>query len=208
MYSQNNEEETILRKFQGETGAFLDLGAYDGIKLSNTRALFELGWSGALIDGSSFSFSRLFDLYSGRNEMLLINAMVTNLEPPIERIQKMWEAPHSGVSTIDQKNYEKWKNEKFAGAESYSGFREIYVPVVTIREILDIVKDRFKILDFVSIDIEGSSASIAMKFDPDEFSTRMVCVEHDSRIDEIVEYYNKYGFSVSSANQENIIMER
>jgi hypothetical protein len=36
----------------------------------------------------------------------------------------------------------------------------------------------------------------------------MVCVEHDGRMDEIVAYYGKYGFSVSLKNQENIILER
>ena len=31
-------------------GTFLDLGAYDGVDLSNTRALTELGWAGVCIE--------------------------------------------------------------------------------------------------------------------------------------------------------------
>ena len=41
MYSQNQEEKYILKHFKDKQGTFLDLGAYDGKELSNTRALVE-----------------------------------------------------------------------------------------------------------------------------------------------------------------------
>ncbi len=37
MYSQNNEEEVILNHFKNFKCTFLDLGAYDGIDLSNPK---------------------------------------------------------------------------------------------------------------------------------------------------------------------------
>ena len=45
MYSQNNEEQVILDYFGNKIGNLLDIGANDGITLSNSRKLIELGWA-------------------------------------------------------------------------------------------------------------------------------------------------------------------
>lgn len=208
MYSQNNEEAVIMRRFEGRSGSFLDIGAYDGINLSNTRRLAELGWSGVLIDGSSFSFSRLFDLYRDNKKMTLINAMITDEVAPSQRIRMMWESPNSGVSTMETANYEKWKDHVKNIKSSRQEFAEIYVPVVTMREILDLSKSIRPIIEFVSIDVEGTSSGLSMQLNPDEFGVEMVCVEHDGNVKEVVGHYEKYGFLVSSLNQENVILER
>ena len=43
-YSQHNEQEIILNFFNGRIGRYLDIGAFDGVDMSNTLALAELGW--------------------------------------------------------------------------------------------------------------------------------------------------------------------
>ncbi len=53
-YSQNGEEEHILHYLYAiglKTGHLVDLGAGDGVTMSNTRALLERGWTGNLYDG-------------------------------------------------------------------------------------------------------------------------------------------------------------
>ena len=50
-YSQNGEQKIILEYFQDKyKGKVLDIGANDGITLSNSRALIEKGWDGVLIE--------------------------------------------------------------------------------------------------------------------------------------------------------------
>jgi hypothetical protein len=208
MYSQNNEEEVIARKFDGLVGTFLDIGAYDGVNLSNTRRLAELGWSGVLVDGSSFSFSRLFDLYRGEKKMTLINAMITGDHEAKDRMRLMWESPHSGVSTMEVENYEKWKNYVKNIPISGTEFSEIYVPVVTMGEVLDLAYSINPIIQFVSIDVEGTSSDLSLQFDPDRFSTSMICVEHDGRKEELVEHFEAMGFKVDLINTENLIVSR
>lgn len=208
MYSQNDEEEVIARKFDGRVGSFLDIGAYDGVNMSNTRRLAELGWSGVLVDGSSFSFRRLFDLYRGDKKMTLINAMITGDHQAKERMRLMWESPHSGVSTMEVENYEKWKdyvkNIPIPGTE----FSEIYVPVVTMKEVLDLAYSINPVIDFVSIDVEGASSDLSLQFEPDRFRTSMICIEHDGRKEELVEHFRPMGFSVDLVNGENLIVSR
>lgn len=207
-YSQGNEEEVIVKRFGSRSGSFLDIGAYDGINLSNTRRLAELGWSGVLVDGSSFSFSRLFDLYRGDEKMTLVNAMVTGDPEAKQRIRLMWESPHSGVSTMEVENYEKWKDYVNNIPISGTKFAEIYVPVVTMGEVLDLAYSINPIIEFISIDVEGTSSDLSLQLDPDRFGVEMICVEHDGKADKILAHYGPYGFSVSMMNGENIILER
>ncbi len=53
-YSQNGEQAHILHYLDTiglKTGHLVDLGAGDGYTMSNSRALLEMGWTGALYDG-------------------------------------------------------------------------------------------------------------------------------------------------------------
>ncbi len=50
MREKRNEEQVILDYFGNKIGNLLDIGANDGITLSNSRKLIELGWSGDLIE--------------------------------------------------------------------------------------------------------------------------------------------------------------
>lgn len=59
MHSQNNEEKAILEFFDGASGSFLDIGAFDGVAISNTLALAERGWRGVLIEPAPEPFARM-----------------------------------------------------------------------------------------------------------------------------------------------------
>ena len=63
MYSQNNEERIILNYFLNRKGNFLDIGANDGITLSNVRALAEMGWKGCLIEPSKKAYNKAVENY-------------------------------------------------------------------------------------------------------------------------------------------------
>lgn len=208
MYSQNNEEEIILKVFDGQVGSFLDIGAYDGVSLSNTRALAERGWSGTLIEGSSFSFQKLFSLYGGNSKFMLINAMLDPLGESAGKIVKMWEAPNCSVTTISPQNFEKWQNDVVMHSDGGVTFSKIFVAPTPFSAILDFFRGQNLKFDFVSIDIEGGSADVAMLYDPDEFGTSLLCIEHDERDGEIVDRYAKFGFVPLLKNDENIILSR
>ncbi len=59
MYSQNNEEQIIIEYFKDFKGHLLDIGANDGLTLSNSRKLIELGWTGDLVEPSPNAFQKL-----------------------------------------------------------------------------------------------------------------------------------------------------
>lgn len=70
-YSQNNEQQVIEEYFKGQQGAFCDIGANDGMTLSNTRRLYELGWRGVCVEPSPSAFKKLKQNYSGTQGIYL-----------------------------------------------------------------------------------------------------------------------------------------
>lgn len=73
------QDESIIDGFFGKdyVGRFLDIGAFDGVSMSNTRALALRGWSGVLVEPSPWVFPRLYAIYKDhKDKFVVINAAV------------------------------------------------------------------------------------------------------------------------------------
>ena len=76
MYSDWNLEEKINKYFFGENPKFLtalDIGANDGVYLSNTRQIILDGWNAVLVDPAESAYKRLVELYDNHPKVLLCN---------------------------------------------------------------------------------------------------------------------------------------
>ena len=77
MYSQCNEEEFIAAATAHiERGRFLDIGAFHSKIFSNTRALYERGWSGVMIDCAPRALVSLLEDYGAEERITIVNAAV------------------------------------------------------------------------------------------------------------------------------------
>lgn len=59
-YAQSGEDrflETLLPR----DGFFVDIGAYDGVRFSNTKMVYDWGWSGLAIEGNLKYFESLME---------------------------------------------------------------------------------------------------------------------------------------------------
>ena len=133
MYSQNNEEQTILQYFGLQpTGRFLDIGCHDGIHLSNTRALADKGWSGVLVDPSPISFTRLMDNYSDsdRNKFKLIHAAIVPGDP---EPMVFYDATGDPLSTSAADTLYKWPSTKFI---------EIVISTMNINTLFNLYQEK------------------------------------------------------------------
>src|SRR5205823_5540735 len=81
-YSQHGEQKIITRFFseyhRQYTPYCVDAGAYDGIVGSNSRALFEAGWSGMVIEPNPRVFKRLVSLYDNRPDVICVQMALSN----------------------------------------------------------------------------------------------------------------------------------
>jgi len=193
VFSQNGEQEHILRACGAAPGRFLEIGAFNPEVFSNTRALYLQGWGGVMIEPSPVPFANLEAAYKGVGSVVLLNVAVTL--KPWDSI-RMW-ITDDAVSTTEEGNYEKWKNcAKFTG--------KIEVPAVTLEQIYE----RHGEFDFVSIDTEGTSTDLALHLLKMGKLPKCLCVEHDNRLDEIMAAAQPFGYRKEYESGENAVLAR
>jgi len=193
-YSQNNEQDFILEYFQQYKGTFLDLGAYNGKDLSNTRALMERGWSGMCFEPHPEIFKELVE---NTKEFAFVYTyeMAVGEENGTFKLN----ANREYYSTLIDSEMDRW-NGQFQ-------FEKIDCKVVDFQTVLK--SSPFKNFDFISIDCEGLDYQILTQIDLDEVKCNMICVETNSKeVEKYVEYCEKFGFTVLHTNAENLIMSR
>jgi FkbM family methyltransferase len=189
-YSQHGEEQVILARFLrdggyakggGEIvpGRFLDIGAYHPTQFSNTRALYELGWSGVMVEPSPGCMRALLAEYGKEPRIELIQA-AASIEPGLVSLHISDDA----VSTSDEGSYQTWKE-----AGGFLG--TVFVPGLPLSEIFN----RFGGFDFVNIDAEGVSADLFLHMLKLGVYPPCVCVEHDGRTTELLTASSALGYS-------------
>lgn len=196
-YSQNDEEFVILEHFKGKAdGYFLDIGAHDGVWLSNTRRLYELGWKGTLVEAAAPAFTKLLENYKDDPEVVLLNAAVVSPEYYHPDPIAFYESYGDGVSTTSIAHCKKW--------ESAAKFRKYYVMAVSAGDLsLMCNKDP----DFISLDVESTNLSLfpsVLEFK----NTRMICVEHDGHLETMDAMAKERGYKLIHHNPENGIFAR
>jgi FkbM family methyltransferase len=143
IYSQHAEQEHILANTPA-IGRFLDIGAYHPTKFSNTRALYERGWSGVMVEPSPLPMEALLREYGNDERITLIQALVAPRGGQLTKLHVTQDA----VSTTEEVWRRQW--------ESRGGFYgSMLVPSISIAYL-----NEFGPFDFVSIDTEGTSAAI------------------------------------------------
>lgn len=194
-YSQNNEQASILAACADiHNGRFLDIGAFHPEVFSNTRALFELGWRGVLVEPSPNCVAGLAQAYNGVEGMAIVAAAC---RPAGDCGMYEMQITNDAVSTQDAGNAERWR-------ERGGFYGRIYIPSVTIPGLLN----QFGSFDFVNIDAEGGSVSLFEDLMKTEMFPRCVCVEHDGRTGEVLQMANSRGYKEIYWSGENVVFSR
>jgi FkbM family methyltransferase len=155
-YSQLDEEPFILDFFEKHPPRnkyFCDVGAFDGIIFSNTRALYERGWKGLLIEPHSIPFGNLRELYGSDRAMKLLQVAIGKPEvrgnavelshPPIRQYDNLM------LSTLVEEEKSRWPHLK--------NWYRATVQLISFKAALAIGK---MVPDFISIDCEGMDVEV------------------------------------------------
>ncbi len=196
-YSQNCEEEHIARIVGRQPGRFLEIGAYNPKLFSNTRALFEAGWSGVMVEASPGPFMDLLIEYGNCDRIKLVCAAVT-VSSARSAFVKFYHS-EAGVGTSNEAHYQKWRDKTAFDGTFYAASLDIH----------DLIFSEFgRDYDFVNIDVEGESADLFLKALQYDLFPKCYCVEHDGRQAELAAAALKYGYETRHVNGENIILEK
>lgn len=177
---------------------FLDIGAFDGIGFSNTRLLFEQGWSGICVEPVMKNYQKLEILYRGTN-VITIRAAATDYvgEMEINVATIPWAQDWgSDVSSSSNDIVERWSD--------YNWEKEI-VPATTIDEILE--KNNIVQIDFVSIDVEGHEMSVLREFTLQKYQPLLLVVEYSTKEQrhELVLYMERLGYVSWVDNGQDVL---
>lgn len=193
MYSQYNEEQFIIGALEHiPNGRLLDIGAWHPTQFSNTRALFERGWSGVMIEPSPACMLNLLAEYGDSERITLIQAAVFT-EAALLKLHVTDDA----VSTLSDAEYDKWKE--------HAAFRgSMLVPTLTIADLIN----RYGGFQFVNIDAEGCSADLFLQMLGLGIFPDCVCVEHESRLEELASSATSNNYALVYANGTNCVLVR
>ena len=195
MYSQNAEQSYITEYFNGKIGNFIDIGAFHPYKFSNTRRLYELGWSGVIVEPAPSLFKLFEETYKDDPRITLLNQCIGDITGHVT----FYESEGDAVSTTNIEHKIKWEK---AGVP----FKEITVPMM---ETTWFFNQYCKNVDFISIDTESTNMNIFRRI-PDwvwkEIS--MLCIEYDQQHIEIKGTLVDFGFKEIHRNAENLILAK
>ena len=169
--SQNGEDFLLLSAFESQTrGFFVDVGAFDGIHLSNTWALERLGWSGVCLE----PLAQLFPLLTKNR--------------PGSRCIEAAAGPDSGISALftdptlmfSSLQSEDRVRTAFQSVPEYRGLDgdaigKLEVDVVTLDDVLRRTQWG-GVIDVVNIDVAGSEESVLAGFDVKTHTPRVIVV--------------------------------
>ncbi len=197
-YSQYGEQQTILREVQKlekqpKDLRFLDIGAWHPTQFSNTRALYELGWSGLMIEPSPGPMINLLTEYGRDPRVTLLQAAIMANAPGTVT---MW-VTDDAVSTSSIAEHEKWKD-----AATFRG--ELVVPAIDVQMLFGMYGG----FDFVSIDAEGNSVDIFLAMLSQGILPPVVCVEHESRVEELLVKAQDKRYDLARMNSTNAVLTR
>lgn len=191
MYSQTDEDAVILRAVGTRVGRFLDIGAYDGQRYSNTYALVERGWEGVLVEPGLEAFVGLLKNLGENPKVQLVHAPIV---PFGKRVVPFWNNPRT-FSTTEESNTRKFHFEGFAP--------KFWTGGVTFQELLAALPGP---VDVLSIDTEGSSVELFEEyFRWIPIRPWVVVVEHDGEVERVREFAALRGYKEIHANPENLI---
>ena len=192
MRSQNDEEEVLKKYFHTtHNGRLLDIGAFDGINLSNSYALVESGWSGVLVEASPTNFTSLVRNYPFMDSIIPVCVAVGNATGLVT-----FHDSGEMVSSTDIEHVKKWSGSEWI---------KYHIMMVSAENFNELFPDDF---EFINVDVEGYSTELFLELLPLYPSAKCWCVEHDGKIDLIRTAASMVGLKEISSNGENIIIAR
>jgi len=202
-FSQNNEEEIIIKLFNGmHKGTFLDIGSNDGITLSNTYALANYyGWTGLLVEASPKAYARLLKNYELIDRDFDFQNVAIGTKDGYLEFYESGELLNRGdialVSSSVPSELKRWESLNMP-------FEKMTVPMTSVETML--ARSRHSKFDLLSIDIEGMELEVLPQIDFFKLGIKVACIEWNSKYELD---YNRimfpYGFKLVSKNQENLI---
>jgi len=170
-YAQNLQDLWGLWEGRSlEKGYFVEFGALSGINVSNTYLMEKIGWDGIVAEPhpgykdiltKSRNCNISYDaVYSVSGNEMIFNAVVG----------------FPALSTLK----ESMPEDNKANTERRQNSNEHIVKTISLNDLL-VQFNAPKLIDFISIDTEGSELDILSTFDFSKYTFRNICIEYGTK---------------------------
>jgi FkbM family methyltransferase len=181
--------EFIINKLNNKRdGFFIDIGAYDGLTISNTAYMeLELSWSGICIEPNPVVFNDL-----RRNRFCIcenIGISGENIELDFLKITGYSEMLSGFLDFYDKKHLERIDNEliKFGGSKEI-----VKIKTKNFNSLMN--EYNIKNIDYLSIDVEGLEKEIIENINFDNVFIDFISVENNYNDNEIRNFLSEKGY--------------
>lgn len=196
MFSQNREEEEILKYFGDFKGTFLSIGENDGETLSNVRQLALNGWCGVMVEPAPAAFAKLKKLYESNKKgcFYLYECAIGNKNGKATLYDSGSLLKTGDTSLVSTLNLSE--TTRFQKVLSYA---EIEVKCFKWKTFLN--RLYVKKFDFISIDCEGLDYDIISQMDLTD--VKCICIEWNGDVKlkyRFFEYLNRFEYGKVDCN--------
>lgn len=179
MYSQAGQDFWLVGEVfcQKRSGFFVDVGAHDGIRFSNTCYLERvLGWQGICIEAQPDTFQQLRRNRSCKCVQACVDREIGMVEY----------APRGMVAGIISAETD---NASFGD----EGEDVLQLPTQTLESILD-AQGAPQVIDYLSVDTEGAEERVLSSFDFGRYRFRAMTIERPNKT--LMSLLERHGYMV------------
>lgn len=192
--AKNGIDKQMLQFINYRNGFFVEIGAGDGVYLSNTFYLEKnLGWRGVLVDPVLHHY---LSCLTHRTMSTSYLCAATNFENKSDYIK----LKYGGYSTLalgpqsDINDAQQHINDAASYIPANNAGVEFLAPLRTMTEMLDSANAP-KVIDFFSLDVEGNELEVLQGIDFSKYQIRWLLVESRD-ISRISNYLQAFHFSL------------
>jgi len=170
-YSQSNHDLFVIyfTHYAEKKGFYVEIGAGDGVKISNTYLLEKIGWQGIIVDPLNYNSENIKLRKCIKDNRAVYSK--SGLKLPFHAVEPI---PGSYL-----------QGENFSGISEHIDDRSkklpykiIDVETVSLNDLLEQYNAPNKI-DYISIDTEGSEFEIINNFDFNKYDVEIFTIEHN-----------------------------
>ena len=174
-FSQLGQDRFVLEVLEGLRGGFfLDSGASDGMNSSNTKLLEDsFGWTGICIEPNEDFFEALIE----NRSCYCVNCCLYDRDGDVKFLEKAYTL--GGILDEYHPDHLRYAQRSFQLASGIDG--EPATVSKRARTIRSVLREcgAPAVIDYWSLDTEGSELAILKSFPFDEFTFRVLTVEHN-----------------------------
>jgi hypothetical protein len=174
-YSYQGQDEFVVAHLKGLRGGFfVDSGASDGVSGSNTKLLEDhYGWNGICVEPNAELYARLV----AHRRCHTVNCCLFERDGPVEFLESA-RVLGGIMETYDPAHLAYARRATAASWPADADVGPVMKPARTLRSVLDELGAP-KVIDYWSLDTEGSELAILESFPFDTYRFRVLTVEHN-----------------------------